>query len=229
MILLAVDTSTAVGGVALLDGMRLVAESRLNVRITHSERLMGEIDAVLAHCRIAVESVDVFAVAAGPGSFTGLRVGISTVKGLVFATGKRLVTVPTLEAFAWNLPHCRHDVCPLLDARKTQVYGAVFTWREEGFVRRLAEQAVHIDRLVESIVEPTVFLGEGAVLYGSVIRERLGDLALFGHPSSMVPAPANVGYLGMKRALQGEFADPLAVTPLYLRRSEAERRGQDTP
>lgn len=229
MILLAVDTSTSVGGVALLDGTRLVAESRLNVRVTHSERLMGEIHAVLSHAKIAIGDVDVFAVASGPGSFTGLRVGVSTVKGLVFATGKRLVTVPTLEAFAWNLPRCRHDVCPLLDARKKQVYGAVFSWDGEGFERTISEQAIQIDNLVQLIKEPVVFIGEGALLYGDVIRDRLGTLALFGHPPSMVPAPSNVAFLGMKRALRGEFADPVAATPLYLRRSEAEIKTQMSP
>lgn len=229
MILLAVDTSTSVGGVALLDDARLVAESRLNVRVTHSERLMGEIDAVLAHAKVAVVDIDVFAVATGPGSFTGLRVGVSTVKGLVFATGKRLVTVPTLEAFAWNLPQCRHDVCPLLDARKKQVYGAVFSWQDQGFIRRINEQAIHIDQLVQAITEPTVFLGEGALLYGDSIRKSLGSRALFGHPPSMVPAPSNVAFLGMSRALRNEFADPVSVTPLYLRRSEAELKTHQTP
>ncbi|MBI5212585.1 MAG: tRNA (adenosine(37)-N6)-threonylcarbamoyltransferase complex dimerization subunit type 1 TsaB [Nitrospirae bacterium] len=222
MKLLAIETSTMLGGVAIMDGDALIAESRLNVKVTHSERLMAEIDKTLAQSGLQIDDIDVFAVAIGPGSFTGLRVGLSTVKGLVYATGKRLVSVPTLEAFAWKVPFSRYDVCPLLDARKKEVYAGIFRWADDGFVRIMDEEAIKIDALMSSINEPTIFLGEGALIYKDSIKSNLGDRAFFAGPQHMVPSPANVAYLGMKKATAGKFEDTITLAPMYLRKSEAE-------
>ena len=222
MKLLAIETSTMLGGVAIMDNDTLVAEARINVKVTHSERLMPEIDHVLAQSGLEISDIDVFAFAVGPGSFTGLRVGLSTVKGLVYATGKRLVAVPTLEAFAWNLPFSEYPVCPLLDARKKEVYAGLFKWADSGFTRVIDEQAVEIGRLLSEIKGPTVFLGEGALIYRERIMETLNDQALFAPPHKILPSPSNVAYLGMKMAEKGDFSDPAGLVPLYLRRSEAE-------
>lgn len=222
MKLLAIDTSTMLGGVALLDDNILLAESRLNVRVTHSERLLTEINHILLRTGIRIEEIDVFAVAIGPGSFTGLRVGLSTVKGLIYTTQKKLVSVPTLEAFAWNLPHSLYQVCPILDARKKEVYAAIFRWSGEGFSRIINEQTFKIDSLLAEINAPTIFLGEGALIYKDIILNKLHGKAFFAPPHLMTPIPSNVGYLGMKKALQGSFEDLAKAVPLYLRRSEAE-------
>lgn len=222
MKLLAVETATMLGGVAVMDGATLLAESRINVRVTHSERLMKEIDHVLGVAGLELGDIDAFGFSAGPGSFTGLRVGLSTIKGLVYATGKRLVVVSTLEAFAWNVPFSEHQVCPLLDARRKEVYGAVFRWSGEGFTMVIGEKAVKIGDLLKNIEASTVFLGEGAILYQETIAEFLGDKALFGAPQHMVPSPASVAALCMGKALNGEFSDAMTAVPAYLRRSEAE-------
>ncbi|HAK88276.1 MAG TPA: tRNA (adenosine(37)-N6)-threonylcarbamoyltransferase complex dimerization subunit type 1 TsaB [Nitrospiraceae bacterium] len=224
MKLLAIETSTMLGGVAIMDGDALITESRLNVKVTHSERLMTGIGYALAQSSLKIEDIDVFAVAIGPGSFTGLRVGLSTVKGLVYATGKRLVSVPTLEAFAWNMPFSGYDVCPLLDARKKEVYAGIFRWADDGFVRVMSEQAIKIDALTSSITGTTIFLGEGALIYKDVIKANLGAKAFFASPQHMVPSPANTAYLGMKKAAAGEFEEPTALAPMYLRKSEAEMK-----
>ncbi len=205
-----------------MDNNVLVAEARMNVRLTHSERLMPGISHVLDSSGLRLGDIDVFAVAVGPGSFTGLRVGLSTVKGLVYATGKRLVTVPTLEAFAWNVPFSRHLVCPLLDARRKEVYAGLFRWTGSDFSRVVNEQAIKLEDLLSRIKEPAVFLGEAAILYRESIQGALGDKALFAQPQVMVPFPSNVAYLGMRKAERGEFDDPINLVPLYLRRSEAE-------
>ncbi len=224
MKLLAIDTSTMLGGAALLDNNVLLAESRLNVRVTHSERLLSEIDHILIRAGLTINDIDVFAAAIGPGSFTGLRVGLSTVKGLVYAIGKNLVTVPTLEAFAWSLPYSMYQVCPLLDARKKEVYAAIFRWSKDSFTKTLNEQPLRIERLLEEIKEPTIFLGEGALIYEENIVNKLGEKAIFAPPHLMVPSPSNVAYLGMKKALQNDFADPVKASPVYLRKSEAEMK-----
>lgn len=222
MKILAIETSTMLGGVAIISDGALIAEVRTNVKVTHSERLMTVIDHALVQSGMKIEDMDAFAIAIGPGSFTGLRVGLSTVKGLVYATGKKLVSVPTLEAFAWNLPFSRHQVCPLLDARKKEVYAGIFKWTDNGFVRTMDERALKIDTLLEEINGPTIFLGEGALIYRTTIEEKLGDAAIFAQPQVMVPSPSNAAYLGMGKAERGEFEDPVGLVPLYLRRSEAE-------
>lgn len=222
MKLLAVETSTMLGGVAIMDNDTLIAESRVNVRITHSERIMAEIDHVLLKSGLQIGDIDVFAVAIGPGSFTGLRVGLSAVKGLVYAAGKSLVSVPSLEAFAWNMPFSRYQVCPVLDARRKEVYAGIFKWQDNGFVRVMNERTIKIDDLLSGIDETTIFLGEGAILYNDRIRKKLGGMTAFGQPQDMVPSPSNVAYLGMKKAERGEFDDPINLVPMYLRKSEAE-------
>jgi tRNA threonylcarbamoyladenosine biosynthesis protein TsaB len=222
MKLLAIETATMLGGIAIMDGMTLVAESRINVRVTHSERLMKEVDHALTLAGMEIGDIDVFGISSGPGSFTGLRVGLSTVKGLVYATGKKFVSVPTLEAFAWNSPFSDRLVCPMLDARRKEVYAAVFRWAAEGFLKVIDEKAFKVGKLLSMIDSPAIFLGEGALLNREVIEFELGDKALFGVPPQMVPSPANVAFLCMKKAEKGEYSDALAEVPAYLRRSEAE-------
>lgn len=256
MKILAIETSTILGGIAITDtSTGLIAEVRLNVKSTHSERLMTEIDHVLKQSGLMISDIDVFAVAIGPGSFTGLRIGLSTVKGFSYATGKPMVSVPTLEALAWNFPYCRYPVCTMLDARKKEVYAALFQWEGEGFIRLIDEMSMRADRFLEKIketlvihpplippvkggkpsppvgegkgeggffYEKIVFTGEGVLLYKNSIIEIMGEKAIFVSSEKMIPSPANVASLGTKKALKGEFSEPVSLVPLYMRRSEAE-------
>ncbi len=223
MKVLAVETSTMLGGVAVVDRkMGLVAEMRLNVKTTHSERLMTAIDNVLRQSELDLGDIDAFAVAIGPGSFTGLRIGLSTVKGLSYATGKKIVTVPTLEAFAWNFPYCPYPVCLMLDARKAEVYAAVFKWEEGGFRRLVPEMSIRPDDLLGSLEGVVLFAGEGVSLYGTKIAEIMKERALIASPQTMVPSPANVAMLGLDKAERGEYADASDQAPYYIRKSEAE-------
>lgn len=227
MKILAIETSTILGGVAIMDDLSgLIAEVRLNIKSTHSERLMTEIDHVLRQAGLRVSDIDVFAVAIGPGSFTGLRIGLSTVKGFSYATGKPLVSVPTLEALAWNFSYCTYPVCTMLDARKKEVYVALFKWDGDGFLRLINEMSIKLDRLLEqmmhSINERVVFTGEGALLYRDTIIEVMGEKAIFAPPEKMTPSPSNVASIGIKKAMKGEFSEPVSLIPFYIRRSEAE-------
>lgn len=227
MKLLAIDTSTMLGGIVIMDENGLIAEIRLNVKSTHSERLMTTIDYALKQASITLSDIDVFAVAIGPGSFTGLRIGLSTVKGLSYATGKPIVSVPTLEAFAWNFPYSRYPVCTMLDARKKEVYTALFEWKDEGFVRLIDERSARPEEFMRYTLHPTpydkfIFAGDGVLLYKTKIMEIMGEKAIFASPEKMVPSPANVAYLGIKKAMKGEFSEPVSLVPFYIRRSEAE-------
>jgi tRNA threonylcarbamoyladenosine biosynthesis protein TsaB len=233
--LLALETSTLLGGAAIADESEgLIAESRLSIRTTFSERLMTEVDHMMKQAGVSLENIDVFAVSIGPGSFTGLRIGLSTVKGFAFATGKPVVSVPSLEAFAWNFPYCRYPVCTLLDARKKELYAAVFVWKDKGFIRIIEEVTLSINNLVENLTslqkreecglpdQKILFAGEGAALYRDQIIDSLGKRAVFAPPEKMVPSPATVALLGIKKASMGEFSDPINLIPLYIRKSEAE-------
>lgn len=225
MKILAIETSTMLGGVAIMgDTEGLIIETKLNVKSTHSERLMTEVDHALRQAGMDISDIDVFGVAIGPGSFTGLRIGLSTVKGFSYATGKPIVSVPSLEAFAWNFPYSAYPVCPMFDARRKEVYAAVFRWEDGGFVRVVREQSVKLSDLLKNLEGPVLFAGEGAQLYREAILEIAGEHALFPPRHSSVPSPSNVAYLGLKKALQGDFSEPVSLVPLYLRKSEAERK-----
>jgi tRNA threonylcarbamoyladenosine biosynthesis protein TsaB len=223
MKVLSVETSTMLGGAAVIDETAgLVAEIKLNVKTTHSERLMSAIDALLRQSDLTVDALDAFSVAIGPGSFTGLRIGLSTVKGLSYATGKPIVTVPTLEAFALNFPYSAHPVCLMLDARKSEVYAAVFAWKKEGFERIFKERSIRPEELLKELRGTVLFAGEGASLYRDLICETMGDRALMASAEKMVPSPANVAAIGLAKALRKEFTMPSGATPFYIRKSEAE-------
>lgn len=227
MKILAIDTSTMLGGIAIMDESRLIAESRLNVKTTHSERLMTEIDHCLKQSGFAISDIDVFGVAIGPGSFTGLRIGLSTVKGFSYATKKPIVSIPTLEALAWNFPYSRYPVCPMLDARKKEVYAALFKWEDGNFTGLISETSIKPEDLIRKALTITsdnklIFTGEGVILYRDKIMEIMGEKAIFPPPEKMVPSPANVASLGLKKALRGEFSEPISLIPIYIRKSEAE-------
>jgi tRNA threonylcarbamoyladenosine biosynthesis protein TsaB len=234
MKILAIETSTLLGGVAVTDSSSgLIAEIRLNVKSTHSERLMTEVDHLLTRSMLTVSDIDAFAVSVGPGSFTGLRIGISTAKGFCCATGKPVVAVPTLEAFAWNFPFSRYPVCTLLDARKKEVYAALFRWVDGGFVRLIDETSAKVETLLEKmkaegrrgdrgLFEKIVFAGEGVLLYAKEIKDALGEKAIFAPFDRMVPSPSVVASAGLRKALREEFSEPVGLVPLYIRRSEAE-------
>ncbi|MBI5632234.1 MAG: tRNA (adenosine(37)-N6)-threonylcarbamoyltransferase complex dimerization subunit type 1 TsaB [Nitrospirae bacterium] len=221
MKVLAIETSTMLGGVALADEKGLIAETRLNVKSTHSERLMATIDDQLRQSDLSLGDIDLFAVASGPGSFTGLRIGLSTAKGLCYATGKPLVMVPTLDAFARSFPFSKHPVCVMLDARRGELYAAVFRW-DNGFVKMLDASSAVPDALFRDLDSPVILAGEGALVYRERLIALLGERALFAPLISMVPSPANVAMLGLEKAMLGEFTEASAAEPFYIRKSEAE-------
>lgn len=232
MNILAIETSTVLGGVAIVNKEAgLIAEGRLNVRSTHSERLMTEIAHLMNMASLRIDDMDVFAVSIGPGSFTGLRIGLSTVKGFAFATGKPIVAVPSLEALAWNFPFSAHPVCTLFDARKREVYAALFRWEGGTFRRIIAETSLPLESLLGRLREGTfsaswgdriVFTGDGSRLYRREIENRFGDAALFPSLEKSVPSPANVASIGLQLAERREFSHPVRLVPLYIRKSEAE-------
>jgi tRNA threonylcarbamoyladenosine biosynthesis protein TsaB len=215
MRVLAVETSSLAGGVALLDDERLIAEYVLDVSVTHSERLMAAIDRVLGDARWTPRMLDALAVAVGPGSFTGLRIAVSTVKGLAMALGVPIAAVPTLDAMAATVPWAALPVCPVLDARKGEVYASLYRWGGEGMRREWDYLALAPDALAARLSEPVILLGDGAAVVRSPHARAVP-------PPRRAPSPACVGALGLERLRRGDTVAAAALEPIYLRPSEAE-------
>ncbi|MEW6408616.1 MAG: tRNA (adenosine(37)-N6)-threonylcarbamoyltransferase complex dimerization subunit type 1 TsaB [Nitrospirota bacterium] len=222
MIILAIETSTMTGSIAIMSETGLIAETTLNVKATHSEGLMIAIEKILNSSKYSLSDVDAFSVSIGPGSFTGLRVGLSTIKGLAYATGKPVVAVPTLDAFASRLSMCSYLVCPMLDARKKEVYTALYRFNDRTMVKIIEDTAISPEALLSHIKEKTVFLGDGAIIYRDLIIEKLGDMALFAPLPMQIPSAATVAEMGIKMLKAGEVSEINSLVPRYIRKSEAE-------
>ncbi len=225
--LLAIETSTLVGSVALMQDGRLVYEQLLGLREDHSSRLMPAIDAALRHVGWSARDVDVYALAIGPGSFTSLRVGLATVKGLCLATGAAVVAVPTLDVLARAFTGCRWRVSPMLDARMGEVYGAVYECDEIGFRKLTADMVARVEDILDGWTDrPVLCFGSGAELYRARIETLLGDNSRFVDGSLGLPRASRVALAAWERFQRGETDDIDALEPVYLRKSEAER-GRD--
>ncbi len=183
---------------------------------------METVDRVLTGAGIALADLDGLCVSAGPGSFTGLRIGIATVKGIAMATGKPIAAVPTLMALAWNVPHAGYPVCPLLDARKNEVYAALFRQENNSLSTVMDTQTLSLDALAAKISQRTVFTGEGSYIFRADLQRRFGELALFAPLSALVPSAASVAELGMLALGSGKQIAPDDLVPIYIRRPEAE-------
>ncbi len=222
MYILGIETSTKTGSVAVISEKGVIAQYSLNIEVTHSERLMSTVDRVLKDTGLAMQQFDGFAVAIGPGSFTGLRIGLATVKGLALATGKPVAAVPTLQALARNIPFASHPVCPMLDARKNEVYAALYTFDGSALMQTMPETVIPLAQLTSFISDRTVFTGEAARLYRTELEGILGERALFAPLSSILPSAAIVAEVGLEMIRSGKHSDPDSLTPLYIRRPEAE-------
>ena len=223
MKILAVDTSTRTGSVALLEDDTMVAELQVSRSETHGKRLMAVIDATLGLAGLGLEACDAFAVTIGPGSFTGLRIGISAVKGLAFATGKPVTGVSTLDALAYQFPWFPDLVCPLLDARKGEVYAALYRCVGRETLEKLSSDcAVRPKKWLAGIQEECLFVGDGAVAYKDMIVEIMGRRARFAPFYLHAPRASVVGALGLEQIKRGQTADVSKLVPFYIRHSDAE-------
>jgi len=227
MKLLAVESATLSGGAALLDDDRLLGEITLNIAITHSERLLAAVDRLVADCGLVPADLDALAVSVGPGSFTGLRVGLATVKGLAMALDLPVAPVPTLDALAARLPFADAPVCPILDARKGEVYLSQYRWDGLRMAREWNYLALPPELAAAELSAPVILLGDGIEACRPWLA-RLGEEMRIAPSAQRLPSAATVGQLGQAVLAAGGGVSAEALTPLYLRPSEAElkaRRG----
>lgn len=228
MKILGIDTSTRCGSIGLIDGQEVIAEYLLNLPITHSERLLQAIEFVLRESRCLIQELDGWAISLGPGSFTGLRIGVSTVKGLAYATQKPVAGVSSLEVLASQISPTPFLICPILDARKEEVYTALYRYDEMDLLKRCSDyQAKKPDDLVKHIKEKVIFVGDGVKTYGNFLKDSLPAFALFPNPSLHLPHGSAVAKLGSKLLERGDCLDLKTFTPIYVRASEAEMKWQE--
>ena len=225
MLILAFETSAKAASVALLEGDKLLSESYQNTGMTHSQTLMVMAEDMLKQCGKTAKDVDALAVAEGPGSFTGVRIGVAAAKG--FAWGREIPCygVSTLEAMAQSLGIYDGYICPVMDARRSQVYNALFE-ADRGEITRIREdRAISLDDLAEDVkkLEKSVFLvGDGSILCYNTLLERVPSLVL-PPEHRMHQRAVGVGIIAARQIRAGISGDAAALTPNYLRLSQAER------
>ncbi|MFZ5968211.1 MAG: tRNA (adenosine(37)-N6)-threonylcarbamoyltransferase complex dimerization subunit type 1 TsaB [Bacillota bacterium] len=230
MIILALDTSSIVASVALMEDEKLLGEYTINHKRTHSQKLMPMIDQLLQGCELTMQDVDLIGVAEGPGSFTGLRIGVATAKGLAHAVDIPVVGVSTLDALAFNLPYCEGLVCPILDARRSQVYTGVYKWEAGMLHRILTPQTMTIEELIGELSkrpERVVFLGDGIEVNREKLEASLKGRVILAPNRAKMPSAASVAELALQKAQNKELMTYYELTPEYLRKSEAERQYED--
>ncbi len=231
MKVLSIETSTLAGGVALMDEKRLIAEYRLDVVVHHSERILSAIDLLLKESGTTVADLDAIAVSVGPGSFTGLRVGLATAKGLAIARNKPLVLIPTLEAFATIFRYSEAWIVPFIDARKAEVYWALFE-SKDGQIRRCSPDAASTPEIALREItslstaqqgqKSVLFVGDGVKRYRKLILKEMSDLVRFPSPIFQFPSASTVAELALIKLENEEFCDPVLAVPSYVRASTPE-------
>lgn len=227
MKILAVDTSANVAAVALAKDGVLLGECMINNKKTHSEKLMPMIDTLLKDNGVDITEIDLFAVANGPGSFTGLRIGVSTVKGLAHAVNKPIVGISTLEGLAYNLFETDGIICPIMDARRSQVYNAVYKWENGEFKELIAPRAISLDECLDGLKDEikVYFLGDGVPVYEEEIKKNMVERAIFAKANNLNQRASSLAVLAEKRADKAE--DYNSFMPFYLRKPQAEREYEE--
>jgi tRNA threonylcarbamoyladenosine biosynthesis protein TsaB len=224
MRIIGLDSATNVASVAIVDENRLLAELTFNTKKNHSQRLMPMLAWMLDEVQLSLDDISGFAVAVGPGSFTGLRIGLATMKGLAHVKDKPILAIPTLDGLAANLEGVQGIICPILNARRNEVYTALYRWNS-GHCRRLTDYMAlgleKLARLLEEADEEVTFLGDGVPAYQESLKTLLPHAHYASHGNAICRG-AQIARLGLEKLKQGEIADYYSLEPLYIRESEAE-------
>jgi len=223
-VILAMETATMCGSIGLVADKRCLAEFSLQTGETHSRRLLAGVDWLLQETGLDWPAIDAVAVSLGPGSFTGLRIGLATAKGFAMAANAKLIGVGTLDGLAAQLYAAgKFLICPVLDARKKEVYCGFYRCDAQGVPRLQKEwMVISPEALCERIEEPVLLFGDGTAVYKDVFRDRLGELLLMPPPGIYFPRAASIGMLAVEKWQQNNFLDPASAEPIYIRPSEAE-------
>lgn len=224
MKILGIDTTGQTASAALIEDEKLVAEFTLNYKLTHSQTILPMIAEIIERTETDKQTIDCIACACGPGSFTGLRIGAATAKGLALALDKPIVAVPTLDALAYNMFETGKFICPIMDARRGQVYAAFYMWEDGRLIRLTDHMAEPIERVIEiaeMLEHGVVFLGDGVPVHRKKLEENPDFLFAPAHCS--LQRAASVAALGAVLARDGMAKSGAELELIYLRKSQAER------
>ena len=230
MKVLALDSAGLVASVAIVQDDELLGEYTINHKKTHSQTLLPMLDEVAKMIELDMNSIDFIAVSAGPGSFTGLRIGSATAKGLALALDKKIVSVPTIDAMAYNLWGSDAQICPIMDARRNQVYTGLYQFEDDHMNTILPECVLMIDEIVSRINESgkkTVFLGDGVAVFKEYIEGNIKVSYSFAPANNNKQRASSVAALGIELYKAGKAEDAKEHKPEYLRLSQAERERQE--
>ncbi|KPU43624.1 tRNA threonylcarbamoyladenosine biosynthesis protein TsaB [Oxobacter pfennigii] len=226
MRVLAIDTSSMVASVAVADENKLIGEITYNYKKQHSTIIMPMIDDLLKSIELDIKDMDAIACASGPGSFTGLRIGAATVKGLCQGANKPLIAIPTLDALVYNLPHSKGIICPIMDALRDNVYTCIYKWEGDEFKKLSDYMAIHMDELFSMLKEyheKIIFLGDGIFVHKEKIQLELREKPVFAPPHLNMQKASSIAALALKRLNNNDTDDYITFAPFYLRQSQAER------
>ena len=225
MKILAVDTSATAASVAVAEENKLIGEFSINTALTHSQTLMPMVDELLKNTGLSVNDIDAVAVNAGPGSFTGVRIGVAAVKGIAFPKNLPCVSVSTLESMAYNMLGNDCIVCSVMDARCSQVYNALFRVKGCTVTRMTDDRALSLTDLkneLQNINEKVVLVGDGAVLCSKFLGEELENIMLAPF-NNRIQTASSVVYAAFEKINNGETVKADELMPVYLRLPQAQR------
>ena len=228
MIYLGIDSSNTAATTAISTEEKIIAEFTLDNKMTHSEKLMCLIEKLLEETGLKISDIDVFAASLGPGSFTGLRIGVATVKAFAYAGEKKVIGVSSLEVLANNLNYFSGVVAPILDARNNRVFGGIYYNGKAIVDDATYELEDYLDTIEKNLNgREIIFVGNGVNSYKDLIVDRLGEKAQFASIKDNFSRASSVCELAIKRAQDGKFDDVINLTPEYLRDSQAERQKRE--
>lgn len=228
MKLIGIDSSGLVASVAIVEDEILAAEYTIEHKKTHSTTLMPMLDEIVKMSELNLQEIDAIAIAAGPGSFTGLRIGSATAKGLAYSLNKPIVPVPTLAALACNVQFFDGIICPIMDARREQVYNGLYTFIDGEFTELKGQRALSVQELLEELNnefsgKKVAFLGDGVPVYKSIIEEKLVNRHFYAPANISKQRAGSVAVLGKMYYNKGITETAESHEPVYLRLSQAER------
>lgn len=231
MKILGLDSSGLTASVAIVEDDTLIAEYSVNYKKTHSQTLVPMLDEIKRMTELDLSTIDAIAIAKGPGSFTGLRIGSATAKGLGFALDKPIAEVPTTDGLAYNFFGTDRLICPIMDARREQVYTGLYEFRDDELCVLLPATAEPVEdtvKRVNSLNRPVIFLGDGVKVFKDKLKEQLTVPYTFASPGKCMQSAASVATLGMKLFREGKFVHASEHVPDYLRLSQAEREREES-
>jgi tRNA threonylcarbamoyladenosine biosynthesis protein TsaB len=222
MIVMGIETSCSSGSVAIIQGDHILGETLFNSGAKHSRNIISSIDNLIKLIDIDKRDIEGISVSIGPGSYTSLRIGITTAKTIAYALNIPIVGVPTLEVIAFNLNMCQLDICVIMDAKKNELFAALFKSDGNKICRISEDFIVSADNLCENIKQKTIIIGNGINLYKSIFEYRLRGLVLFAGEHLNIPRASNCALLGIGKLSCDDKVEINNISPLYLRKTDAE-------